>query len=266
MTVELIDSHAHLDYEFEQDVPTMLANAFSEGITHVIAIAAEPGSLPRVHDLAEQHDNVFHTAGIHPHDATEFSDEVMAEVKRFAGKPKCVAVGELGLDYFYDHSPRQVQWRALETQLEFSVACGKPVVVHTREADDDTVKALTEHAGAWKAVHPDRIPGVIHCFASSAELAEKCLGLGYSISFSGIVTFRNAEELRRIAKEIVPMERMLVETDSPYLTPVPYRGKQNQPARTRQVAEKIAELKSLPLEEVAAITRRNTIDLFQLPL
>lgn len=261
----LIDSHAHLDYDYEESTEQLLANAAKAGVNRVIAIAAAADSLDRTRDLAEKFPNVFFSSGIHPHDAKDFTPEIFAKVRALAAHPKCVAIGELGLDYHYELSTKPVQFAAIEQQLQFSAEIGKPVVVHTRDADADTIRFLTEHSRAFLARHPQRSPGVIHCFTGSEELAQATLALGYYISFSGILTFKNAENLRQIARDIVPLNRLLVETDSPFLAPVPHRGKKNQPAFTRVVAEKVAELKSLPLEELARCTRENTEKLFALP-
>lgn len=260
----LIDSHAHLDYPYEKSVPELLASAKAAGVEGVIAIAAAPDSLERVRELAETYPNVYFTSGIHPHDSNEFSDEILARIENLLAHPKCVAVGELGLDYFYDHSDPVFQAKALNTQLALSIKLGKPIIVHTRDADDDTVKFLTPHARDFLTKHPGKVPGVIHCFTGSANLAKSLLDLGYFISFSGIITFKNAEPLREVVREIVPMDKILVETDSPFLAPIPFRGKKNEPAHTRVVAEKVAELKAISLEEVARITKENTLKLFGL--
>ncbi len=260
----LIDSHAHLDYDYEVSTEELLAQAKAAGVERVIAIAAAADSLERVRELAEKFPQVYFTSGVHPHDSKDFTPEIFAAIRRLAAHPKCVAVGELGLDYFYDHSDPATQHQALEEQLNFSAEIGKPVVVHTRDADEDTVRFLTIHSKAFLARHPQRSPGVIHCFTGSAELAKQALSLGYYISFSGIITFKNAEPLRAVVKEIVPMDRLLVETDSPFLAPIPHRGKKNQPAYTRLVAEKVAELKGLSLAEVARATVANTEKLFAL--
>lgn len=261
----LIDSHAHLDYEYEQSTEELLAQAKASGVERVIAIAASADSLERVRDLAERFPQVHFTSGVHPHDSGDFTPEIFARIRELAKHPKCVAIGELGLDYYYEHSSPAVQHLALEAQLAFSAEIGKPVVVHTREADADTLRFLEVHSREFRARHPQQAPGVIHCFTGNRALAEACLQLGYLISFSGIITFKNAEPLREVVRQVVPLERMLVETDSPFLAPIPHRGKKNQPAFTRHVAEKVAELKGVPLEEVARQTRVNTERLFGLP-
>lgn len=259
----LIDSHAHLDYDYDVSTEELLAQAKAAGVERVITIAAEASSLERVREIAEKYPQVYFTTGMHPHDSKDLTPEIYEQIERLAGHPKCVAIGELGLDYHYDHSDREVQKRAFQKQLEFSAAVGKPVVIHTREADDDTSGFIREHSKAFRARNRHRdSPGVIHCFTSSAALAKEALDLGYYISFSGIITFKNAEDLRLICRDIVPIDRMLVETDSPFLAPIPHRGKKNQPAYTRFVAEKVAELKGLSFDEVARITTKNSEKLF----
>lgn len=262
----LIDSHAHLDYDYEFSTDELLTGAQNSGVSHIIAIAAEPDSIERVKDLANAHTNLFHTSGVHPHEAKDWTKELAKKVRDFGQLEKCVATGELGLDYYYDHSDSKEQIPCMEEQLEISVDIGKPIVVHTRDAEEDTKSLLTLHAKAWREKYPaEKAPGVIHCFTASQDFAEFALAEGYFISFSGIITFKNAEDLRNVVR-ITPMDRLLVETDSPYLAPVPYRGKKNQPAYVLKVAEKVAELKELPLSEIAKQTRANTIHLFNLPI
>lgn len=261
----LIDSHAHLDYEYDEPLDVLLKNAKDAGIGQILAIAAAVDSLDAVCAIAEKYPHIFFTTGIHPHDSKDFSAEIFEKIKALHLHPKCRAVGELGLDYHYDLSDRKVQHEALQTQLDFSAQIGKPVVVHTREADDDTISFLSAHSSAFAKNHPGKPPGVIHCFTGNARLAEECLRMGYFISFSGIITFKNAGDLRDVVKNTVPLERILVETDSPFLAPIPHRGKKNQPAYTKFVAEKVAELKGVPLDEVARITTENSRNLFQLP-
>ncbi len=265
-STQLIDSHAHLDYDYEVSVDEILNEAATAGISHIIAIAAEPDSLPRVKKLTESHNNLFHTSGIHPHEAKFWNDELFAKVKDLSTSEKCIAIGELGLDYFYDHSVKEEQIKCIRDQLQYSVEIGKPVVVHTRDAETDTKEELTTHSEAWHSRHgKEKSPGVIHCFTASQDFAEFALAAGYYISFSGIITFKKADELREVVK-VVPMDRLLVETDSPYLAPIPHRGKQNHPAYVKHVAEKVAEIKDVPFSEVVRITRENTIKLFSLPI
>jgi TatD DNase family protein len=261
----LIDSHAHLDYEYDFSTEELLANAKNAGVKGVIAIAAAADSLEKTKKLAEQFPEVYFTSGIHPHDSKDFNPSILETIRKNHQHPKCVAVGELGLDFFYTLSEKKIQFDAFEIQLNLSIELGKPVVVHTREADEDTLRFLTKHSKEFFAKH-GKSPGVIHCFTGGEHLARECLNLGYYISFSGILTFKNAEDLRKIAKEIVPIEKMLVETDSPFLAPIPFRGKKNQPAHTIEVAKLVANLKGVSFEEVAERTRMNTVKLFSLPL
>jgi len=260
----LIDSHAHLDYEYELSVEDLILEAKSAGIETIIAITASAESLNPVACLAEKFPNIYHSSGIHPHDAKDFTPEIFAQVKKYATRSKCVAVGELGLDFYYDHSDKATQFHALEEQISFSATCGKPIIFHSRDAESDTIHFLKIHSKEWNKSHSGFHPGVIHCFTGSKNLAEEALALGYCISFSGIITFKNAEDLRSIAKDIVPLDRLLVETDSPYLAPIPHRGKKNHPAYTRIVAEKVAELKELSLQELASHTTANTKKLFRI--
>ena len=263
--VNLIDTHAHLDYEYDLSVPELLAEAKNHGVNTMIAIAAAAESLDRVKALAETYPNIYFSAGIHPHDAKDYSPEIAKKVAINAAHPRCVAIGELGLDYFYEHSDKETQFRALEEQMLFSAEIGKPIIVHTRDADSDTEHFLSLHAKAWQQKQSGKAPGVIHCFTGTQKLAEFALNLGYYISFSGILTFKNAEALREVAKHTVPLDKVLVETDSPYLAPIPHRGKKNHPAYTQFVAQKLAELKGLSLEEIAKITTNNATRLFSLP-
>ncbi len=264
MKLGLIDSHAHLDYDYDVSTQTLIDDAKEAGIEHIITISAEPDSLERAHSIASTFDNVFHTSGIHPHEAKDLTDDLFEKVKHYAKSKRCVAIGELGLDYHYNHSPKKAQQTAMQRQLELSVESEKPIVLHTRESEDDTLPLLKEHSQAWKP--SNRPPGVLHCFSSQGWLAEKALELGYYVSFSGMITFKKADEVRATVRDIVPLDKMLVETDSPFLAPIPYRGKKNKPQYTREVAEKVAEIKGVTLEEVAQVTRKNTIHLFQLPI
>ena len=266
MTPEIIDSHCHLDFEYDQSVEDMVRDAKEAGVTHIIAITAEPASLKLVPEIVKRFDNLFHSSGIHPHDAKNLDDECFETVKQMAALDRCVAVGEIGLDFYYDHSPHEIQIEALRKQLDLAVEIGKPVIIHTRNANEATATELTAYAKKWQAAHGEKSPGVIHCFTGSAELAKICLDLNFYISFSGIITFKNAKDLREVVQQVVPMNRILVETDSPYLTPVPHRGKKNHPMYTTFVLEKLAELKGVTIQIMAETTRRNTIDLFSLNL
>jgi len=256
--MELLDSHAHVDARpYAGEVDDVLARAAAAGVTKVVSIGQwhAPGDFGGAIELAAAHPGkVFATIGIHPHEVAKVPEEDWRELDRLAALPATVAVGETGLDYHYDHSPREDQRRWFAHQLVLAKRVGKPVVVHTREADDDTVAILGEaKIGA----------GVIHCFTGDPDRARIYLDMGLYLSIPGVVTFKNADPLRE-AVRMAPLDRLLVETDCPYLAPLPHRGKRNEPAYVRLVAEKVAELKGLSLEEVAEATTRNAKTLFRL--
>jgi TatD DNase family protein len=256
----LIDTHCHLDYDYAPKTEAdLVREAMNAGVTHLVTIAAEPGSLDRVPAISERYPNVFHTVGIHPHEAIDFKDEYVDKLTNLAAHPKCRAIGEIGLDYHYDHSPRGVQLRVLEQQLEIALATRQPIVIHSREGEQDLLPALKRYATRAQAP----VPGIIHCFTGSREFGRACLELGFYVSFSGILTFKNAEDLRESAREF-PLEQLLVETDSPYLAPIPNRGKKCEPAMVRFTAEKLAELKGLPIEEIARVTSANARRVFRI--
>ncbi|MBS2024801.1 MAG: TatD family hydrolase [Deltaproteobacteria bacterium] len=256
----LIDSHAHLDLNrYGDDRQSVIDRARAADLVHVVLIGqwATPTE-PGIHGLDEARatlalartDRGFFsaTAGIHPHDAREPTQADWDALATLCAQPDLVAVGECGLDYHYDHSPRDQQRDAFVRQLALAKALHKPVVIHTREADAHTVELLREHLG------PDG--GVIHCFTSDPAAARSYLDLGLSISFSGVVTFKNAEQVREAAR-LVPLDRILIETDSPYLAPLPHRGKRNEPALVALTAQRLAEVKGLPVEEIARATTEN---------
>jgi len=256
--MELLDSHAHVDARpYAGEVDDVLARAAAAGVTKVVSIGQwhAPGDFGGAIELAAAHPGkVFATIGIHPHEVAKVPEEDWRELDRLAALPATVAVGETGLDYHYDHSPREDQRRWFAHQLALAKRVGKPVVVHTREADDDTVAILGEaKIGS----------GVIHCFTGDPDRARIYLDMGLYLSIPGVVTFKNADPLRE-AVRMAPLDRLLVETDCPYLAPLPHRGKRNEPAYVRLVAEKVAELKGLSLEEVAEATTRNAKTLFRL--
>ncbi|WP_373047986.1 TatD family hydrolase [Vulgatibacter sp.] len=256
--MELIDAHAHLDAsQYEADRNEVIARARAAGITKMIAVGQwhAPGDFGGAHALAARYPDLFHaTVGIHPHEVAKVPAADWEKLEELAALPETMAVGETGLDYHYDYSPREEQRRWFRHQLDLAKRLGKPVVVHTREADDDTVMILREAS-------PEA--GVIHCFTGGPERARAYLDLGLHISVAGVLTFKNADDLRE-AVRIVPLDRLLIETDCPYLAPIPFRGKRNEPAYVRHVAEKVAEVKGLSVEEVAAATAENTRRFFRL--
>lgn len=252
----LIDSHCHLDFpDFGEELDDVVARAGRAGITHMVTISTHLSRFERVKAVAERFPNVFCSVGIHPHEAGTEVEVSADELVTLAEHPKVVGIGETGLDFYYEHSPRDVQERQFRTHIEAARRTGLPLIVHTRDADTDTIRIMEEEheKGAF--------PGLIHCFSASRELAERMVDLGLYISFSGIVTFKKADELRDVAK-VLPEDRILVETDSPYLAPVPRRGKRNEPAFTAFTAACIADLRGVSAAEIARTTTANFKRLF----
>jgi len=256
----IVETHCHLDYLGEECLAETLGAAGDVGIERVITIAVAPDNLGTVRRLAEADPRVWCTQGIHPHEAGSYDDAVEAAIRDGAGHPRVVAIGEIGLDYYYQHADRGAQRDAFARQLRLAAELGLPVVIHSREADEDTEAILAEHLPAFARQNLAG-PGVIHSFTSGQGLAEFALEAGFYLGFNGITTFRNADNVRAIV-ELTPVERLLLETDAPYLTPVPYRGITNAPCYLPFVAENIAGLKSVSVEELLAITRRSSYDLF----
>ncbi len=251
----LIDSHCHLNYaglaENEADV---VARARAAGVQVMLTINTRLSEFDAVRDIAHRHDDVFCTVGVHPHEAEKASATVAEIVSRTAD-PRVVGIGETGLDYYYDHSPRDLQQESFRRHMEAARETGLPLIVHTRDADEDCARILTEEMGKGA------FTGVIHCFTASRAFARTALDLGFFISISGIVTFKAAEDLRETVREI-PLDRLLIETDAPFLAPVPHRGKTNEPAFVAHVADKVAELKGVTRAELEAATADNFFRLF----
>ena len=252
----LIDSHCHLDFpEFAPELDAVVARAEDAGVDRMITISTRVARFEAIAAIAERFPNVFCTVGTHPHQAAEEPDVSAAELVRLAAHPRCVAIGEAGLDYHYDQAPREVAKTVFRTHIEAARRSGLPLVIHSRDADDDMAAILREEMA--------RAPfkAILHCFTSSAMLAETGLELGLTISFSGVVTFKNSIALREIARN-VPLDRMLVETDAPFLAPVPHRGKRNEPAFVVETARVLAELKGLDLASFGAATSANVLRIF----
>jgi len=248
-----IDIHTHLNM-LEMTPEQGLENAKNAGVTHVITIGTCPEDWPIVLDLSKRFsDRVYCTLGVHPHEAELFDEPAEKTIRQNLGFERLVAIGEIGLDYYYDNAPRQKQREVFERQMEIAAEAGLPVEIHTRDAEDDTAEVLQKFKG--------RVRGVLHCFTSSWELAKKALDVGFHISISGVVTFKNAQSLRDVVERL-PMDRLHVETDAPFLAPIPHRGKKNEPAWVIHTAELVAALKKTSLEELSAQTRRNALDLF----
>jgi TatD DNase family protein len=257
-----IDSHAHIDGpEFDADRAQVIQRALDAGVSTIMNVGTgdpHSGALERAVELADKHPGIYTAIGIHPHDARLYDDP--AEQKIFAlmkTTSRVIAWGEIGLDFHYDNSPRDVQMDVFRRQLRSARVAGLPVIIHTRDAEEETIAILKAE---WDG---SKLPGIMHCFSGTSQLAGEVLELGFLISFSGIVTFKKAEDLRSIARD-VPSDRLLIETDCPYLTPVPYRGKRNEPAYVVEVARCLAELRGMELEEVGKITTANFCRVFGL--
>ena len=256
----LIDTHCHIQTEkFDDDRDEVLSRARDAGVETLIVVggAGDLSTNDLAVRLAEAHPGLYATVGMHPHDAKDVGAEDMDRLRGLAGHPKVVAIGETGLDFHYDHSPRDVQREMFERFVALAMETRLPIVVHNRESDREVAETLRERGGG-------RLEGVIHCFTSDAAAARTFLDLGFYLSFSGIVTFRNAEALRDIARW-VPLDRLLIETDSPFLAPVPKRGRRNEPAYVRFVAETLAEVRGVAVDDIAGAVSDNARTLFRLP-
>ena len=250
----LVDSHCHIPMlGKEMDVNQVIANAKALGVEHMLCVSVDLESYPEILSLAEQHERIYASVGVHPN--TTMQEEVSQEkLIELASNDHVIAIGETGLDYFRSEGDLEWQRDRFRTHIRAAKSVNKPLIIHTRDVGEDITRILKEEGA-------DEVGGVMHCFVEDWETAQKAMEMNFYISFSGIVTFKNAKEVQEVAKQ-VPLERMLVETDSPYLTPVPYRGKPNQPGYTRYVAEFIAELKGVSFEQVAEQTTANFFNLF----
>lgn len=254
-TTMFIDSHCHIDFpDFSEGVVPVLANMRAAQVSHALCVSVNLENFPRVLALAKAHENLFASVGVHP-DHDQGREPSVEELVGLSAHPRVVAIGETGLDY-YRLQREEVDWQRARFRTHIRAACaaGKPLIIHTRNAAADTLAIMAEEGAAATG-------GVMHCFTENWAVAEAALAMGFYISFSGIVTFKSAKDLKEVARR-VPLERLLIETDSPYLAPVPHRGKRNEPAYVRHVAEEIAALKGVALEEVAAASSHNFFALF----
>jgi TatD DNase family protein len=258
--MRLIDSHAHIDFpQFADDREAMLQRAQSAGVETILAIGTGPGpeKLDAALPYAEAHDWIYTSIGIHPHEAKEVTPVHLATLEGLSRHPKVIAWGEIGLDYFYDHSPRDIQEKVFREQMALAHAAKLPIIIHCRDAWPDTLKLLEE---VWK---PTGLGGILHCFTSTLEHAHRGLDMGFLISFAGNSTYPKTQNLRDVAKAL-PLEVILIETDSPFLAPLPYRGKRNEPAYVAEVAKVLASVRDLPVEDFAAATAENFRRLFSI--
>jgi TatD DNase family protein len=262
----LVDSHAHLDFsQFDADRQEVIARAQEAGVETIINAGAGLEASRAGVALAETYPQIYAAVGVHPHEAKTLNEDVLAELRTLAQHPKVVAVGEIGLDYYRDRSPRPVQRQAFQQQLALAKELGKPIIVHDREAHDDIMNMLRQWVReSYQPSATSHQPvGVMHCFSGDLPMAREVIEMGFYVSIPGPVTFTNAHRLPELVRAL-PLERLLIETDCPYLTPHPYRGKRNEPAYVRLVAEAIARIREIPLEQVARITTVNAQALFGL--
>lgn len=253
--MKIIETHCHLDYLKQAPLEEILQKSFEVGIEKIITIAVEPDNLDKAREIANTYSQVYFTQGIHPHDAKLATAEALQKIKERCLEEKMVAVGEIGLDYHYDNSPREQQREMFIKQLEIATEENKPVVIHSRDADEDMMRILKEKApGLAKK-------GVIHSFTSGPELAQTALDFGFYLGFNGIITFNKAEDVRAIVK-LCPLDRILLETDAPFLTPVPHRGKENAPFHLPHILKKIAEIKNVSESAVEQAALENSNKLF----
>ena len=255
--MRVVDSHCHLDFEgMEENLPGVLERAQAAGVDRMVSISSRVRKFDNLLRIANENANVFCTVGTHPHNAHEELDVTSDDLVRLAeAAPKCVGIGEVGLDYHYDLSPRDAQAQGFRTHIDAARRTGLPLVIHSREAEDDTIMILQEEMAKG------RFTPLLHCFTSHRRLADAAVAMGGYVSFSGILTYKSAEDLRETAAAL-PLDRIIVETDSPYLAPIPYRGKSNEPAFVVKTLETLAKTRGLPVEEMARITTENFFRLF----
>ena len=251
----IAETHFHLDYLKEGSAEDILQAARAIGVERFMTISVQPDNMPIALQLAEQHEDVYATIGVHPHEAASYDDSTTAYLRTHAIHDKVVAIGEIGLDYYYDHCDREVQRRVLCQQLEIAIESALPVVIHTREADDDMHAILREYAPQMPR------KGVVHSFTSGMALAQTAVELGFCLGINGIVTFNKADNVREVVAA-TPLSHLLLETDAPYLTPVPYRGAENAPRFLPFIAERIAEVKGVSVDEVLKQTWHNSLQTF----
>lgn len=260
--LKLIDSHCHLDMldlaAFDGDMANVLENARQHHVHHCLCVAVNLRDLPNMLKIVDRFPNVSASVGVHPNEQDDDHDVTIDELIQLAQHPKVVAIGETGLDYFRSEGDLTWQQQRFRDHIQAAIAVNKPVIIHTRDAREDTIAIMREQ-------HIEKVGGVMHCFTETQEMAEQAMEMGFYISFSGIVTFKNATDLQAVAKSI-PLDRMLIETDSPYLAPVPHRGKANQPAYVYHVAEFIAQLRGESIDVIADKTTENYIRLFRDPI
>ncbi|TYS83865.1 TatD family hydrolase [Rossellomorea aquimaris] len=253
----LFDTHVHLNAEqFDEDLEEVISRAREAGVEKMVVVGFDRPTINRAMELIEQYEFLYASIGWHPVDAIDMKDEDLAWIEELSNHPKVVAIGEMGLDYHWDKSPKDVQKEVFRKQIHLAKKVKLPIIIHNRDATQDIVDILREEGA-------EEVGGIMHCFSGSPEIAQECVDMNFYISLGGPVTFKNAKKPKEVAKEI-PLEKLLIETDCPYLAPHPNRGKRNEPAYVKLVAEQIAELKEITLEEVENITTKNAKKLFNI--
>ncbi|MGM7684072.1 TatD family hydrolase [Cytobacillus sp. Hm23] len=251
----LFDTHAHLNAtQFDEDVVDVINRAKMEGVSHIVVVGFDRQTITRAMELTEMYDFIYAAVGWHPVDAIDMVDEDLSWIEELASHPKVIAIGEMGLDYYWDKSPKDVQKEVFRKQIKLAKKVSLPIIIHNREATADVLQILEEE-------NAEQVGGIMHCFTGSVEVAKKCIDMNFYISLGGPVTFKNAKKPKEVAKDI-PLENLLIETDCPYLAPHPYRGKRNEPSYVKYVAESIAHLKGITVEEVSEKTTLNAKKLF----
>lgn len=253
----LFDTHAHLNAEqYNEDLEQVIERAKSEKVEKIVVVGFDRPTITRAMELIEEHDFIYAAIGWHPVDAIDMTDEDLAWIKTLSQHEKVVAIGEMGLDYYWDKSPKDVQIEAFRRQIALAKEVNLPIIIHNRDATEDVVTILREEGAA-------EVGGIMHCFTGSLEIAKVCMDMNFYISFGGPVTFKNAKKTKEVVKEI-PSDRLLIETDCPYLTPAPFRGKRNEPSYVKYIAEQIAELREISFEELAELTTENAKKVFRI--
>ncbi len=253
-----IDSHAHLDMpQFEDDLSEILQRSRQHAVEAIITVGTNLKQSQRAVEIARAHREVFATVGIHPHDAGECSPSALDRLRKLASRPKVVALGEMGLDFYRNLSPPEVQAEAFRQQIRLAIDIAKPIVVHDRVAHRHVLQILREEKA-------EKVGGVLHCFSGDMPMAKQCVDMDFLISIPGSITFKNSARLRNVALQL-PLDRLTIETDSPFLAPIPFRGKRNEPCYIRYIADRIAKIRKIPLEELAEQLARNTRQVFGLP-
>lgn len=251
----MIDTHSHINMIEGISLDEIIKNAFDNGIDKIIVPSAYPADMENIMDLVNKYDNVYGMLGIHPSEVKSWDDSFIEKIKNYAKNSKIAAIGEIGLDYYWDKSFNDLQKEVFIKQIKLANELNLPIDIHDREAHKDTYDIIQEHNNGSKVI--------MHCFSGSVEFARECVKAGFYLGIGGVVTFKNAVKMKEVAKDI-PLERILLETDAPYLTPVPFRGKENQPAYVKYVAEEIASLRGISVEEVAQITTENAKTIFNI--